>query len=192
MLSNFGKAEHFCDQINIPKDPTDAIWKVSKYFATRFDTLFHIINTYLRRSVEQLIPGNLTFTDVGHLPIVKQFAKQINLLDTGTQAIFSQLSQNAVQRFGIDSRKVHFDTPCLCCRQRISKAGFGFADVDKYIERHRKEMAIKNGCNTTFSTKDFKFADDQSYSICPAGKQLYGNGGTYTEGGHRVRFQGPN
>lgn len=134
--------------------------------------------------MEQLIPDNLTFTEVGHLPIVKQFAKQINLVDTintmvksqmqlppgqavlamvldtlsgrtplyrlkeffqekdtelmlgsqidpelfcdhnlgrvldkifdtGTQAIFSQLSQNAVKRFDIDSRKVHFDTTSI-------------------------------------------------------------------------------
>ena len=134
--------------------------------------------------MEQLIPDNLTFTEVGHLPIVKQFAKQINLVDTintmvksqmqlppgqavlamvldtlsgrtplyrlkeffqekdtelmlgsqidpelfcdhnlgrildkifdtGTQAIFSQLSQNAVKRFNIDSRKVHFDTTSI-------------------------------------------------------------------------------
>lgn len=134
--------------------------------------------------MKQLIPDNLTYTEVGHLPIVKQFAKQINLVDTintmvasqmqlppgqavlamvldtlsgrtplyrlkeffhekdtelllgsevapelfcdynlgrvldkifdtGTQAIFSQLSQNAVQRFGIDSRKVHFDTTSI-------------------------------------------------------------------------------
>jgi transposase len=134
--------------------------------------------------MKQLIADNLTFTDVGHLPIVKQFAKQINLVetintmvasqmllppgqavlamvldtlsgrtplyrlkeffhekdtelllgtqidsgrfcdynlgrvldkifDTGTQAIFSKLSQNAVQRFAIDARKVHFDTTSI-------------------------------------------------------------------------------
>jgi transposase len=134
--------------------------------------------------MKQMIPDNLTFTDVGHLPIVKQFAKQINLVGTintmvesqmqlppgeavlamvldtlsgrtplyrlkeffhekdtelllgsdidpelfcdynlgrvldrifeaGTQAIFSQLSQNAIGRFGIDSRKVHFDTTSI-------------------------------------------------------------------------------
>ena len=149
-----------------------------------FDTPFHIITVGMRRRMKQLIPDNLTFTEVGHLPIVKQFAKQINLVDTintmvasqmqlppgqavlamvldtlsgrtplyrlkeffrekdtelllgsevapklfcdynlgrvldkifdtGTQAIFSQLSQNAVQRFGIDSRKVHFDTTSI-------------------------------------------------------------------------------
>jgi len=35
------------------------------------------------------------------------------IFDTGTQAIFSQLSQNAVKRFDIDSRKVHFDTTSI-------------------------------------------------------------------------------
>jgi transposase len=134
--------------------------------------------------MQQLIPDNLTFTEVGHLPIIKHFAKQINLVDTintmvksqmqlqpgqavlamvldtlsgrtplyrlkeffhekdtelllgteidpelfcdhnlgrvldkifdtGAQAIFSQLSQNAVKRFGIDTRDVHFDTTSI-------------------------------------------------------------------------------
>lgn len=66
-----------------------------------------------------------------------------------------------------------------------------FADVDKYKERHRKERAKKKG-KSTFATKDFKFAEDLSYCICPAGKRLYRNGGnTYTEGYHSVRFRGP-
>jgi len=134
--------------------------------------------------MEHLIPDNLTFTDVAHLPIVKEFAKRINLVDTintmvasqmqlppgqavlamvldtlsgrtplyrlkeffhekdtelllgteidpelfcdynlgrvidkiydtGTHAIFSRLSQNAVRQFGIDTRKVHFDTTSI-------------------------------------------------------------------------------
>lgn len=131
--------------------------------------------------MDKLIPDDLTFTDVGHLPIIKQLAKEIELIDTinsmvpskmdlppgeavmamvldtlsgrsplyrlqeffeekdtelllgtpvdpelfsdhnlarvldkvyesGTQSIFSKLSQKAVQRFAIDTRKVHFDT----------------------------------------------------------------------------------
>ena len=134
--------------------------------------------------MKQLIPENLTFTDVGHLPIVKEFAKRINLVDTintmvdsqmqlppgqtvlamvldtlsgrtplyrlkeffcekdtelllgtpidselfcdynlarvidkiydtGTHAIFSKLSQNAVRVFDIDARKAHFDTTSI-------------------------------------------------------------------------------
>lgn len=134
--------------------------------------------------MQQLIPDNLSFTEVGHLPIIKQFAKEINLVDTintmvksqmqlqpgqavmamvldtlsgrtplyrlkeffhekdtelllgteidpelfcdhnlgrvldkifdtGAQAIFSELSQNAVKRFGIDTRDVHFDTTSI-------------------------------------------------------------------------------
>ena len=67
-----------------------------------------------------------------------------------------------------------------------------FADVDKYKERSRKERAQITGSSRTFSTKDFKFADDLSYCICPAGKRLYRNGGdTYTKGKHAVRFKGP-
>jgi len=149
-----------------------------------FDTLSSYQQHTYEGRMEQLIPDNLTFTEVGHLPIVKQFAKQINLVDTintmvksqmqlppgqavlamvldtlsgrtplyrlkeffqekdtelmlgsqidpelfcdhnlgrvldkifdtGTQTIFSQLSQNAVKRFDIDSRKVHFDTTSI-------------------------------------------------------------------------------
>ncbi len=134
--------------------------------------------------MQQFIPDNLSFTEVGHLPIIKQFAKEINLVDTintmvksqmqlqpgqavlamvldtlsgrtplyrlkeffhekdtelllgtqidpelfcdhnlgrvldkifdtGAQAIFSELSQNAVKRFQIDSRDVHFDTTSI-------------------------------------------------------------------------------
>ena len=127
---------------------------------------------------------DLTFTDVRHLPIVKQFAKQIDLVDTvdaivdtqmelspgltvlamvldslsgrsplyrlkeffeeqdtelllgvdvpdehfcdhnlgrvmdkiyetGTQKIFSAIAQNAVDTFGVDTRKVNFDTTSI-------------------------------------------------------------------------------
>lgn len=67
-----------------------------------------------------------------------------------------------------------------------------FADADKYKERHRKERAKAQGRNAVFTTRDFKFAEDLSYCICPAGKRLYRNGGnTYTEGYHSVRFRGP-
>jgi hypothetical protein len=41
--------------------------------------------------MKQLIPDNLTFTDVGHLPIVKQFAKQINLVGTINTMVESQM-----------------------------------------------------------------------------------------------------
>ena len=41
--------------------------------------------------MKQLIPDNLTYTDVGHLPIVKQFAKQINLVDTINTMVNSQM-----------------------------------------------------------------------------------------------------
>jgi transposase len=132
----------------------------------------------------KLVPENLTFSEVGHLPIVKEFAKRIKLVETldamvesemelspgitvlamvldtlsgrtplyrleeffqekdtelilgqdvspelfcdynvgrmldkiydsGTQKIFSQLSQNAVGRFRIDTRRLHYDTTSI-------------------------------------------------------------------------------
>jgi len=67
-----------------------------------------------------------------------------------------------------------------------------FADVDKYKERSRKERAKREGSGLTFRTKDFKFADDLSYCICPAGKRLYRSGSNvYTKGRHCFRFRGP-
>jgi hypothetical protein len=67
-----------------------------------------------------------------------------------------------------------------------------FADADKYKERTRKERAAREGSSLTFRTKDFKFADDLSYCICPAGIRLWRSGsGIYTKGKHNVRFRGP-
>lgn len=131
-----------------------------------------------------LVPENLTFSEVGHLPIVKEFAKRIKLVETldamvesemeitpgitvlamvldtlsgrtplyrleeffqekdtelilgqdvkpelfcdynvgrtldkiydsGAQKIFSQLAQNAVGGFGVDTRRLHFDTTSI-------------------------------------------------------------------------------
>lgn len=128
--------------------------------------------------------GNLTFTEAGHLPIIKEFAKRIRLVDTvnnlvktkmdlqpglavlamvidtlsgrsplyrltefyedkdvelllgqevkpvlfsdyhvgrvldkiyetGTQKIFSQLTQNAIDTFHVDMRRIHFDTTSI-------------------------------------------------------------------------------
>ena len=35
------------------------------------------------------------------------------IYDTGTQSIFSELSQNAIQKYGINTRDVHFDTTSI-------------------------------------------------------------------------------
>lgn len=67
-----------------------------------------------------------------------------------------------------------------------------FANVDKYKERFRKERAARDGSSLTFRPKDFKFPDDLSHCICPAGKRLYKDGsGVYTNGKRYVRFRGP-
>ena len=67
-----------------------------------------------------------------------------------------------------------------------------FAEVDKYKERTRKENTARTGSRSTFPTKDFKFADDMSYCICPAGKRLHKSGSNaYTKGKHNFRFKGP-
>ena len=67
-----------------------------------------------------------------------------------------------------------------------------FANADRYKERTRKERAARDGSSVTFRTKDFKFADDLSHCICPAGIRLWRSGsGVYTKGKHNVRFRGP-
>lgn len=67
-----------------------------------------------------------------------------------------------------------------------------FSDVGKYKERSRKERAVREGSNLTYRTQDFKFADDLSYCICPAGKRLYRSGSNvFTKGRHSFRFKGP-
>lgn len=134
--------------------------------------------------MKKLIPEDLTFSEVGHLPIIKEFAKKIKLVETldtivdsemelspgiavsamvldtlsgrtplyrleeffrekdaelilghdvkpelfcdynvgrvldkifdaGTQKVFSQLAQNAVNVFDVDPRRVHFDTTSI-------------------------------------------------------------------------------
>jgi transposase len=134
--------------------------------------------------MKSILPADLTFSEVGHLPIVKAFAKKIKLVqtldamvnsqmelsagtcvlamvldtlsgrtplyrlerffqekdtelllgqcvepglfgdhnvarvldkifDTGTQKIFSNIAQNAISAFGIDPRRVHFDTTSI-------------------------------------------------------------------------------
>jgi transposase len=161
--------------------------------------------------MEQLIPDNLTFTDVAHLPIVKQFAKRINLVetintmvesqmqlppgqtvlamvldtlsgrtplyrlkeffhekdtelllgteidselfcdynlgrvidkiyDTGTHAIFSRLSQNAVRQFGIDARKVHFDTTSISVHGDYELTEEPFAITYGHSKDHRPDL----------------------------------------------------
>jgi len=41
--------------------------------------------------MDQILPDNLTFCEVGHLPIVKQFANQINLVETINTMVDSQM-----------------------------------------------------------------------------------------------------
>jgi hypothetical protein len=41
--------------------------------------------------MEQLIPDTLTFTDVGHLPIVEEFSKCLNLVNTINTMVASQM-----------------------------------------------------------------------------------------------------
>jgi len=161
--------------------------------------------------MDQILPDNLTFCEVGHLPIVKQFANQINLVetintmvdsqmqlqpgeavlamvldtlsgrtplyrlkdffhekdtelllgtaidpehfsdhnlgrvldkiyDTGAQAIFSQLSQNALKRFKIDSNNVHFDTTSISVYGDYALSGEPFKITHGHSKDHRPDL----------------------------------------------------
>ena len=161
--------------------------------------------------MDKLIPDDLTYTEVGHLPIIKQFAKEIQLIDTvnsmvqskmdlppgeaimamvldtlsgrsplyrlqeyfeekdtelllgtpvdpalfsdhnlarvldkvyesGTQAIFSKLSQNAIQRYGIDTRKVHFDTTSVSVYGDYAMTDKPFNITHGHSKNHRPDL----------------------------------------------------
>jgi transposase len=68
--------------------------------------------------MEKLNTDQMTFTEVRHWPIVKQYAKRLNLVETinrlvGTLKIFSQLAQNALIEFDVDPRRLNFDTTSI-------------------------------------------------------------------------------
>jgi transposase len=159
----------------------------------------------------QILPDNLTFSQVGHLPVVKQFAKHINLVDTintmvnsqmqlppgeavlamvldtlsgrtplyrlkeffqekdtelllgrtidpehfsdhnlgrvldkiydtGAQAIFSQLSQNAIKRFDINANNVHFDTTSISVYGDYVLSGEPFKITHGHSKDHRPDL----------------------------------------------------
>jgi transposase len=161
--------------------------------------------------MEQILPDNLTFSEVGHLPVVKQFAKHINLVDTintmvnsqmqlppgeavlamvldtlsgrtplyrlkeffqekdtelllgrtidpehfsdhnlgrvldkiydtGAQAIFSQLSQNAIKRFDINANNVHFDTTSISVYGDYVLSGEPFKITHGHSKDHRPDL----------------------------------------------------
>ncbi|WP_319525489.1 hypothetical protein [uncultured Desulfosarcina sp.] len=41
--------------------------------------------------MENLVPDNLTFSEVGHLPIIKDFAKKIELVETLDTLVDSEM-----------------------------------------------------------------------------------------------------
>ena len=69
-----------------------------------------------------------------------------------------------------------------------------FADRDQYKKRHRQERAKKEGRSNLFTAKDFTFAADKSYCICPAGQRLHRNGANVLVGNgnyRAIKFRGP-
>lgn len=51
-----------------------------------------------------------------------------------------------------------------------------FADYDRYKERDQKELRRKRKTKKVFGIEEFRFAEDFSYCICPAGERLNRNG----------------
>lgn len=48
-------------------------------FGTLLSTVYH---QHVKSTMSALIPENLTFSEVGHLPIVKHFAQKLHLVET--------------------------------------------------------------------------------------------------------------
>ena len=74
------------------------------------------------------------------------------------------------------------------------KRDYRFADRDKYKRRHRKERIQKESRSNLFTAKDFTFAEDRSYCICPAGQRLHRNGANVHVGNgayRAIKFRGP-
>jgi len=67
-----------------------------------------------------------------------------------------------------------------------------FADRDRYKERHRRERRKLNKTpDDRFTVKDFTFAEDKSFCICPAGNRLNRSGDTIVIGNFKaIRFRG--
>jgi hypothetical protein len=77
---------------------------------------------------------------------------------------------------------------------QFRKRDYRFADRDKYKKRHRKERAKKEGRSNLFTAKDFTFAEDGSYCMCPAGQRLHRNGANVhvSNGACRaIKYRGP-
>jgi len=75
---------------------------------------------------------------------------------------------------------------------RFRKRDPRFLDAERYGERHRQERAAFEGRSGLFKPRDFTFADDLSYAICPAGKRLYRSGSNIEDKNHlSTRFKGP-
>jgi len=64
------------------------------------------------------------------------------IYDTGTHAIFSRLSQNAVRQFDIDTRKVHFDTTSISVYGDYEPTEKPFKITDGHGKDHRPDLKI--------------------------------------------------
>jgi transposase len=62
------------------------------------------------------------------------------IFDTGAQAIFSQLAQNAVKRFGIDTRDVHFDTTSISVHGDYELTDEPFKITHGHSKDHRPDL----------------------------------------------------
>ena len=62
------------------------------------------------------------------------------IYDTGAQTIFSELSQNAVRRFGIESRNVHFDTTSISVYGDYDQTDEPFKITYGHSKDHRPDL----------------------------------------------------
>lgn len=50
-----------------------------------------VSSEYWEGKMEKLVPENLTFSEVGHLPIIKDFAKKIRIVETLDPMVDSEM-----------------------------------------------------------------------------------------------------
>jgi transposase len=62
------------------------------------------------------------------------------IYDTGAQAIFSQLSQNAIKRFDINANNVHFDTTSISVYGDYVLSGEPFKITHGHSKDHRPDL----------------------------------------------------
>lgn len=121
------------------------------------------------------------------LPVIDACAEQrtTDTLITADAGYHSEANLAALAERGVDA---------LIADGQMRQRDERFADQDKHTAKpdplHDKSGKPKS--SKVFAASDFRFAEDRSHAICPAGKVLHRNGKDCTIGGyHAIKFRAP-